>query len=232
MAILQVCTPGPIEPSQLANAAVLILFAGIFDMVDGRFARLVGRESELGVQLDSLADLIGFGVAPAVLAYSWKLHLMGSWGMFVAVAFAACAALRLARFNVEGSGEGWAYHGHSRGLTSTMAGGSLAILVWVCNDLLLDRVFLSSYALCGFMSLLAVLMISAVPFRNFRDARSNRNARGLLAVFLAMTLGGMVVVEPAVGWGIGALLYIVLGGLEGLALRFRQVLGAMRRRSR
>jgi CDP-diacylglycerol--serine O-phosphatidyltransferase len=231
MAILQVCVPGPIEPTQLAHAAVLILFAGIFDMVDGRFARLVGRESELGVQLDSLADLVGFGVAPAVLAYTWKLHLMGSWGMFVAVAFVACAALRLARFNVEGSGEGWDYRGHSRGLTSTMAGGSLAILVWVSNDLLLDRLLLSSFALSAVMCTLSVLMISAVPFRNFRDARNNRNARGLLAVFLAMTLGGMVVVEPAVGWGIGALLYIVLGGLEGLAIRVRRVLGDARRRS-
>src|SRR5271156_4013796 len=82
------------------QAALAILFAIFFDGFDGRVARLTKTQSEFGVQLDSLADLVSFGVAPALLLYKWALQPLGFWGLFLAFLFTACGALRLARFNV------------------------------------------------------------------------------------------------------------------------------------
>src|SRR3989440_11353263 len=85
----------------LYQAAIVICFAVFFDRVDGRVARLTKTQSNLGLQLDSLADVISFGAAPALLVYKWGLtHFFGRGGVFVAFLFVGAAALRLARFNV------------------------------------------------------------------------------------------------------------------------------------
>src|SRR5437667_7485401 len=82
------------------RAAVAIFFGSFFDAFDGRVARLTRTQSEFGVELDSLADVITFGVAPGVLMYRWSLYQLGSAGLFAGFVYVACAALRLARFNV------------------------------------------------------------------------------------------------------------------------------------
>ena len=82
-------------------AAVMILVAQACDMLDGRIARLARATSSVGVQYDSLADLVAFGVAPAFLVYTWALRPWGRWGWLAATAYVVCAALRLARFNVQ-----------------------------------------------------------------------------------------------------------------------------------
>jgi len=83
----------------LEQAAIAIVIAGFLDSLDGRIARLTNTQSEFGVQYDSLSDLVAFGVAPAVLMFSWTLNDLGKIGWFVAFLYMACAALRLARFN-------------------------------------------------------------------------------------------------------------------------------------
>ena len=82
------------------RAAVLLIFAMLFDMMDGRVARMTRTQSAFGLQLDSLADVISFGVAPAVLVYKWVLHREPIPGLVASFMFVACAAIRLARFNV------------------------------------------------------------------------------------------------------------------------------------
>src|SRR5271156_9644 len=82
------------------QAALAILFAIFFDGFDGRVARLTKTQSEFGMQLDSLADVVSFGAAPALLLYKWTLEPLGFWGLFVAAAYVSCGALRLARFNL------------------------------------------------------------------------------------------------------------------------------------
>ena len=82
-------------------AVVLIIVAGVFDGLDGRSARLLKISSKLGAQLDSLADFLSFGVAPAMLVYLWSLHQVKALGWALALLFATCCALRLARFNTE-----------------------------------------------------------------------------------------------------------------------------------
>lgn len=91
---------GEAEPVQLYQAALAILFAMFFDGFDGRVARLTKTQSDFGMQLDSLADVMSFGAAPALLVYKWALAPMGFWGLFISFAFMACGAMRLARFNV------------------------------------------------------------------------------------------------------------------------------------
>ena len=82
-------------------AAIAILLAAVFDVLDGKVARLSGATSKFGVQYDSLADLVSFGVAPALLAFSWALRPYGRFGWLAAFLFVVCGALRLARFNVQ-----------------------------------------------------------------------------------------------------------------------------------
>lgn len=224
--------PGEVTADVLSSAATLVVFGGIFDMMDGRVARLTakiaerrrpGREhrvgaSEFGMHLDNLADVIGFGVAPAVLAYAWSLHELGVAGIAVAFAFTVCAAFRLARFGVDSTGGEWSLEGHSRGLTSTMAGGTLVTLVWVFNDYLAHLGGPPAYMVAGLTMLLAVLMVSSVPFRNFKNLRSSTAARSLLAVFFATCLVGAVVLHPSMWFGTGAVLYLCAGLLDGLVV--------------
>src|SRR5262249_5486827 len=91
---------GDASPSHLYQAALAIFFAMFFDGFDGRVARLTKTQSQFGVELDSLADVISFGVVPAMLVYKWALAPLGFVGMFISFVFASCGALRLARFNV------------------------------------------------------------------------------------------------------------------------------------
>lgn len=208
----------------LARAAMLVCFGGVFDLLDGRVARLTNRSSEFGVQLDSLADVVSFGVAPAMLAWAWKLGELGIVGAFIAFWFVLCASFRLARFNADAAvgtrnGDEWAHSGHSRGLTTTMAGGSLVTMVWVSCGYMQD-VFagVPAVAVAVVVATLATLMVSSVPFRSFRDARSNRNARTILAIALASCLLGAVFLDPSMWFGVGAFLYLTWGLLDGLTV--------------
>lgn len=108
----------------LENAAVAIIVAGVLDALDGRIARLTNTQSDFGVQYDSLSDLVAFGVAPAVLMFSWVLSDLGKFGWMAAFLYMACAALRLARFNTKPDNTAFV------GLASPMAAGVLATSVW------------------------------------------------------------------------------------------------------
>jgi len=113
----------------LENAAIAIIIAGVLDGMDGRIARLTNTQSEFGVQYDSLSDLVAFGVAPAILMFSWLLSDLGKIGWTVAFLYTACAALRLARFNTQPDNSSFT------GLASPGAAGFIAALVWVWIDL-------------------------------------------------------------------------------------------------
>ncbi len=151
----------------LATAAVCVVVAGVFDTIDGPVARVLHRSSDFGLQLDTIADLVAFGVAPAVLAWVWKLHDLGRVGTFVVVWWVVCTAFRLARFNIVTAEHSWNLPGHAQGLPSTMAGGSLATLIWVANTYLKDSVEISPLWVATITTTMAFLMISSLPFRSF-----------------------------------------------------------------
>lgn len=108
-------------------AAIAIFVAMIFDGLDGRVARLTNTQSEFGAEYDSMADIVSFGVAPALVAYNWGLSSLGKFGWLAAFIFVACAALRLARFNTQ---IGTADKRYFQGLASPAAAAVIASLVW------------------------------------------------------------------------------------------------------
>ena len=114
------------------SAAIAIFFAAIFDGLDGRVARLTNTSSKFGEEYDSLADMVSFGVAPALVMYSWGLSDLGKFGWSAAFVYVACAALRLARFNTQID---TADKNYFTGLASPAAAAVIASTVWVCHDL-------------------------------------------------------------------------------------------------
>lgn len=210
----------------LSRACVLVIFGGIFDLLDGRVARMTRRFTEFGVQLDTIADMVGFGVAPALIAWSWALRDLGPVGVMVTFWYVLCTAFRLARFNVNSSEKTWDLAGHSQGLTSTMAGGSLVTLIWVSNGYLAEVMSVPPWAVALLVMGLGGLMISSIPYRNFKDLRQNKLARRLLAVSLACCLAGAVVLDPSMWWGVGAALYLAIGLADGLVVAVhRRIIG-------
>jgi CDP-diacylglycerol--serine O-phosphatidyltransferase len=181
---------GEASPSELNQAALSIFFAIFFDAFDGRVARMTKTQSDFGVELDSLADVMSFGAAPALLLYKWALAPLGFLGFFLAFAFAACGALRLARFNVLAHrGE----KGSSRffvGLPIPLAAGTVVSLViahYRAYGAVGDGTRLGIAIVTG---LLAFLMVSTVKYRTFKDV--HLSSRSLL-VFGVLCLGGLTV---------------------------------------
>src|SRR3954466_4449456 len=116
------------------RAAVAVFFGNFFDAFDGRVARLTRTQSDFGVELDSLADVITFGVAPAILVYKWALGGMGLGGIVICAIFAACGAIRLARFNVIAHAESGTQR-YFVGLPIPLAAGMLVALVIALHNL-------------------------------------------------------------------------------------------------
>ncbi|WP_166168773.1 MULTISPECIES: CDP-diacylglycerol--serine O-phosphatidyltransferase [unclassified Acinetobacter] len=113
------------------QAIYAIFLAALFDGLDGRVARAIGAQSPFGEQFDSLSDLLAFGVAPAILMYSWSLHDLGRIGLAACFVYTACAAFRLARFNVQ---IGVVDKRYFIGVASPLAAVIIITLVWVAQD--------------------------------------------------------------------------------------------------
>jgi CDP-diacylglycerol--serine O-phosphatidyltransferase len=157
------------------RAAVLLIFAMLFDLMDGRVARMTKTQSAFGLQLDSLSDVISFGVAPALLVYKWVLYREPMLGLLTAFMFVACATIRLARFNVLASSPSGAPvkpGNYIIGLPTPPASGILISLV-VANHGVGGALGGESYTviLFGVTVLLSLLMVSNVRFRSFKDLR-------------------------------------------------------------
>jgi CDP-diacylglycerol--serine O-phosphatidyltransferase len=154
------------------TAAPFIGFAIVLDMLDGRIARMTGTESEFGVELDSLADVISFGIAPAILAFGWGLSSLGRLGWLAGFLFVTAAAVRLARFNIQSHAEG--DKRYFIGLPSPAAAAVIASTVYFYPSRLDDyRAALPALAL---VLVPAALMVSTIRFRSFKsfDLKSRR----------------------------------------------------------
>ena len=180
-------------PTQPVWAALAIVFAALCDGLDGRVARLTHTESEFGMQLDSLADAVSFGVAPATLIYYWALSEV-TGGLVIAMAYLACGVCRLARFNVEAAKPDAPKE--FKGLPIPAAAGFLVGVVLAGSDL--DSATLMRASVVGPITLmLAVLMVSRIEFRSFKRFRSLRTK---LAFGGAVAVGlGVLVAYTTVG---------------------------------
>lgn len=148
-------------------ASIAILFSVIFDGLDGRIARLTNTTSKFGAEYDSLADVIAFGIAPALLAYTWSLSIYGKLGWIVAFLFVLCGALRLARYNIQiGIIESSVFNG----LPIPAAASVVATMVIFFDYIGAEGMFYNEFIL-GFVIILSLLMVSSVKFYSFKDMK-------------------------------------------------------------
>ncbi|MCI5163741.1 MAG: CDP-diacylglycerol--serine O-phosphatidyltransferase, partial [Candidatus Electrothrix sp. AX5] len=191
-----------------------ILVAGIFDGLDGRVARLTDSTSRFGMQLDSLCDLVSFGVAPALLAYLWALIPYGRYGWLAAFLYVATTALRLARFNSmaeEPEDENNENHDFV-GLPCPAAAGAIATMVMFFRYLgTTDPV--KHFSILLLVYLLSYLMISTHRYLSFKKVRVPREKRFQAVVGMVLILI-LLATEPPVTLFATTLLY----ALSGLAL--------------
>jgi CDP-diacylglycerol--serine O-phosphatidyltransferase len=202
---------------EYATAAPFIGFAFIVDGLDGRIARLTGTTSEFGVEFDSLADIISFGIAPAILSFAWGLQSLGRLGWAAGFMFVAAAAMRLARFNIQSSGGG--DKRYFVGMPSPAAAGVIAATVFVYPDGLYDyRAALPALAM---VLVPAALMVSTIRFRSFKDIDSKARRPYTVLIFVA---AGIVAIATHPQWTLLAIAYSYLvSGFIGLAItRFRR----------
>jgi CDP-diacylglycerol--serine O-phosphatidyltransferase len=170
---------------RFAEAAPLVGGAVVLDILDGRIARLTNTQSDFGAQYDSLADAVSFGVAPALLAYSWALHVVPRAGWPAAFLFLACGVMRLARFNVQRHVVDSRYF---VGLPIPAAAAQLAAIVLVVDDQPLQ--YWQAVAMLALVVVLALLMVSTFRYRSFKgvDLRRRRSYISVLGIALLFLL--------------------------------------------
>jgi CDP-diacylglycerol--serine O-phosphatidyltransferase len=203
------------------TAAPFIGFAIVLDMLDGRIARLTGTASEFGVQFDSLADIISFGIAPAILSLAWGLGPLGRLGWAAGFLFVAAAAMRLARFNIQSAAGG--DKRYFVGMPSPAAAAIPAATVFAYPWGLYDyRAALPALAM---VVVPAVLMVSTIRFRSFKTLDSQRRRPYTVLIFIA---AGIVLIATHPRFTLVALAYSYLASaFIGMAItRFRHRGGA------
>lgn len=182
------------ENWELAIFAVIL--AGLLDAMDGRVARLLNAQSRFGAELDSLADSLSFGMAPAIIFYLWTLQDLPRLGWFASLAFAICCALRLARFNAQIDTDEQP-HKSAGFLTGVPApvGAGLAFIpfyLWMATG---EEWFREPIINAVWMAIIAFLMISNIATFSWSSIRPRRNVRLELIAFVGMLFGGLLL-EP------------------------------------
>ena len=187
-------------------AAVGIFCAMVLDSLDGRVARMTNTQSAFGEQMDSLSDMVSFGAAPAIISYVWALQGLGRWGWIAAFVYCACAALRLARFNVN---TGVVDKRYFQGLPSPAAAALVAGFIWLMTD---QGVKGSSVAWPMFALALysGLTMVTNVPFYSFKDVHMKKSVPFAVIVSIALVIAIINIDPPIVMFGM-----FVLYGCSG-----------------
>jgi CDP-diacylglycerol--serine O-phosphatidyltransferase len=210
------------EPTahQLYQATLAVFFGLFFDGADGRVARLTRTQSDFGVQLDSLADVITFGAAPAVIVYRWGLETLGVLGLFVGFTFVACGALRLARFNVLATRS----PGCSKyfvGLPIPLAAGVLISLV-MFHQKTFSHPAVRQANIMLLVLLLSYLMVSNVPYRSFKDVRPSPKVFGVFILCTALFVSLALYQKPTFALLTFFCGYILMGLLEAVFALYKK----------
>lgn len=192
------------------TAAIAIFISMIFDGLDGRVARMTNTQSEFGAQYDSLSDCISFGVAPALVAYAWSLSTLGKVGWMVAFVYAACAALRLARFNVQIETADKRYF---TGLPSPSAAAVVAGMVWLGTSLEIEGgTAMVSVMAAIITAFAAVMMVSNVRYNSFKELDVKGRVPFFVILVVVLALAVIFSYPAGVLWGI-FLVYALSGPL-------------------
>ena len=194
------------------DTAVIAIFIGmVADALDGRIARLTNTQTAFGAEYDSLSDLVTFGVAPALLLYSWGLHLLGKLGWLTAFTYTAAVALRLARFNTQVETADKAYF---QGLACPAAAAIVCSFVWLCQQRAWAHWSVLAIATC-FVVISAVLMVSNVRYYSFKEI-DVKGKVPFLHVLLIVLLFVAIAADPSIILFIGFLLYALSGPVQAV----------------
>ncbi|MGB7575189.1 MAG: CDP-diacylglycerol--serine O-phosphatidyltransferase, partial [Thermodesulfobacteriota bacterium] len=187
-------------------AAVAILLAAVFDVFDGKVAKLSGATSKFGMQYDSLADLVSFGMAPALLAFSWALRPYGKFGWLAAFLFVACGAIRLARFNVLASSGETKYF---KGLPIPVAAAMIAFTILLYFQLI-ETGWVKDIVILVMIYILAFLMVSNIRYFSFKELDLAKRKPFSIFIFVVLSLI-VIVMEPVVVLFAFVLFYVFSG---------------------
>lgn len=185
------------------HAALAIFMAMFLDSLDGRVARLTQTQTIFGAELDSLSDLVGFGLGPGLVLYLWQLHRYGKVGWIIAFVYMVAVALRLARFNSQPAHDKVFF----KGMPCPAPAGLLAALLWNSEQLgwtFFDQQ-LGGIVLMTFMAGLALLMVSNVPFHSFKEVGDGGRVR-FTSILLLVAVLVMLAIAP------GLVIMTILGG--------------------
>ena len=208
---------------QFYYAAVAILLASVFDAFDGKVAKLSRATSKFGMQYDSLADLVSFGIAPALLAFSWALRPYGKFGWLAAFTFVACGAIRLARYNVMASSGETKYF---KGVPIPVAAAMIALTILLYLRLV-ETGWIKDIVILVMIYVLAFLMVSNIRYFSFKELGLAKRKPVSSFVFVVLSLI-VIVMEPVVVLSAFVLFYVFSGPVSMLlAWRKKRVLRKM-----
>ena len=195
--------------AQFDLAIIAIIFAALFDWLDGRIARLIKGTSEVGKELDSLADVISFGVAPAFIMYFWTLSSLGKFGWLLCLIYVSCVALRLARFNVNSNQEPSWKDNFFEGVPSP-AGGILVLSPLILNLSNFDYIKIDYNIIVPiFFILTSLLLISKFPSYSFKKIVIQRKAT-IFLLFGIVLFFGLLLIYPFNIIAISAVVYVLM----------------------
>ena len=190
-------------------AIIAIIFAALFDWLDGRIARLIKGTSEVGKELDSLADVISFGVAPAFVMYFWKLNELGRFGWLLCLIYVSCVALRLARFNVNSNQESSWRDNFFEGVPSP-AGGILVLTPLIVSVTSFDYITLNyDIIVPASFIVISLLLISKFPSYSFKKIIVQRKATIFLLFGIVLFLG-LLLIYPFNVISISSIIYLLM----------------------
>jgi CDP-diacylglycerol---serine O-phosphatidyltransferase len=187
-------------------ATVAIFLAMVLDSLDGRVARMTNTQSAFGEQMDSLSDMVSFGAAPSLVAYVWSLNTLGRWGWIAAFVYCACAALRLARFNVNTSVVDKRFF---QGLPSPAAAALVAGFIWLMTEAGVKGPEVQWWVF-GITLYAGLTMVTNVPFYSFKDVHMKKSVPFAVIVLIALVIAIINIHPPVVLFGL-----FVLYGLSG-----------------
>ncbi len=190
------------------EAACLAIYAAmIMDIMDGRLARLTNTMSEFGSEYDSLSDMVSFGVAPALLMYEFVLTDLGRLGSLIAFIYIACAALRLARFNVAKVDD----KRYFIGVPSPGAAAMIASIIWVCIDYKIDTQPINGL-LAFAMGLVALSMVSNIRYRSFKDV-DFRDKMPFIGLIILVLVIAIIYLDPPLAFLSIGVIYLTSGAV-------------------
>ncbi len=192
-------------------ATVAIFVAMVLDSLDGRVARMTHTQSAFGEQMDSLSDMVSFGAAPALIAYVWTLNDLGRWGWIAAFVYCACAALRLARFNVN---TGVVDKRFFQGLPSPAAAALVAGFIWLMTEAEIPPADVT-WVMFALTLYAGLTMVTNVPFYSFKDLSLKKSVPFAAIVLVALGIAIINIHPPTVLFGL-----FVVYGLSGYAVYF------------